>query len=175
MTARVVNGRQVVRDEPTPSPARPSTYLVDTRTLTLDNRVRVYGCGHCDYTSENVRSIGPHLRHCEARPNPDANRNGHHDEHEADARRVIANARSAAPVQTPAPAPAPEPPAIAEPDRLIEKVIGTLTEARTAARERDQWEHLAVESERETARWRSRAEKAEAALKKLFDALGVSP
>lgn len=66
MTATHVNGIPVVADEPTLTPYLPRagkpTYWQQVRTLTLANDTVVYGCTHCDYVSENVRSIRPHLK-----------------------------------------------------------------------------------------------------------------
>jgi hypothetical protein len=65
MTATVVNGLEVLADEPTEAPmrSRAGTPVMwqQTRTLLLEDGSTVYGCVHCDYTNENVNSIRPHL------------------------------------------------------------------------------------------------------------------
>ncbi|MCP3799767.1 hypothetical protein NLX83_10905 [Allokutzneria sp. A3M-2-11 16] len=65
MTATVVNGLEVIADEPTEAPmrSRAGTPVLwqQTRTLLLEDGSTTYGCVHCDYTSANVRSIRPHL------------------------------------------------------------------------------------------------------------------
>lgn len=74
---RMVNGLEVIADEPTEAPMRDKTgkpiFWQQTRTLLLTDGSTVYGCAHCDYTSPNVRSIRPHLgRHNKARTTPTA-------------------------------------------------------------------------------------------------------
>ncbi|TCO64363.1 hypothetical protein [Actinocrispum wychmicini] len=65
MTATVVNGLEVLADEPTEAPMRSRNgspvLWQQTRTLLLEDGNTVYGCVHCDYTSDNVHSIRPHL------------------------------------------------------------------------------------------------------------------
>jgi hypothetical protein len=65
VTATVVDGVEVIADEPTEAPMRDRSgkpvVWQQTRTLLLENGSTVYGCVHCDYTSENPRSIRPHL------------------------------------------------------------------------------------------------------------------
>jgi hypothetical protein len=65
MTATAVNGWEVIADEPTEAPMRDRSgkpvVWQQTRTLLLADGSTVYGCVHCDYTNENVRSIRPHL------------------------------------------------------------------------------------------------------------------
>jgi hypothetical protein len=65
MTATVVNGLEVLADEPTEAPMRDRSgrpvVWQQTRTLLLEDGSTVYGCVHCDYTNENVNSIRPHL------------------------------------------------------------------------------------------------------------------
>lgn len=65
MTASIVNGLEVIADEPTEAPLcdRAGKPLVwrQTRTLLLSDGSTVYGCLHCDYTSDNVKAIRPHL------------------------------------------------------------------------------------------------------------------
>lgn len=65
MTATVVNGLAVVKDEPQVAPFRDRggnpIYQPQTRVLTLADGTVVYGCVHCDYTSSNVNSVRPHL------------------------------------------------------------------------------------------------------------------
>lgn len=65
MTATRAFGREVLADEPTPSPiSQPGAPVVweQTRTLLLDDGSTAYGCAHCDYVSRNVLSIRPHLQ-----------------------------------------------------------------------------------------------------------------
>jgi hypothetical protein len=65
MTATIVNGWEVIADEPTEAPMRDRSgkpiVWQQTRTLLLADGSTTYGCVHCDYTSDNVRSIRPHL------------------------------------------------------------------------------------------------------------------
>ncbi|SDD86155.1 hypothetical protein [Actinokineospora iranica] len=65
MTATTVNGVRVVDDRPTNAQMRDRAgnpiLWQQTRTLVLADGRTVYGCAHCDYTSNNVRSIRPHL------------------------------------------------------------------------------------------------------------------
>jgi hypothetical protein len=66
MTAEQVNGIAVVGDAATLSPHirdRAGNPLVwhRTRTLTLADGTTTYGCSECDYTSDNMYSIRPHL------------------------------------------------------------------------------------------------------------------
>lgn len=65
MTATVVNGLAVVKDEPQVAPFRDRAgnpiYQPQTRVLTLVDGSVVYGCAHCDYSSPNVHSVRPHL------------------------------------------------------------------------------------------------------------------
>jgi hypothetical protein len=65
VTAIVVNGLEVIADEPTEAPLcdRSGKPLVwrQTRTLLLSDGSTVYGCVHCDYSSPNVKAIRPHL------------------------------------------------------------------------------------------------------------------
>lgn len=67
MTAKVVNGKTALADEAAESP-----YLYDRKTgekvrwrqvrrLLLEDGTITYGCAHCDYTSDNLNSIRPHL------------------------------------------------------------------------------------------------------------------
>lgn len=65
VTATKVNGLEVIADEPTEAEmigknGRPIIWH-QTRTLLLEDGSTVYGCVHCDYTSDNPRSIRPHL------------------------------------------------------------------------------------------------------------------
>jgi hypothetical protein len=66
MTATEVDGLAVVDDQPTPAvmkdAAGQTIYFQQTRMLTLADGDVVYGCQHCDYVSDNWRSIRPHLR-----------------------------------------------------------------------------------------------------------------
>jgi hypothetical protein len=73
MTATIVDGLEVIADEPTPSPIsdRAGNRIIwtQTRTLLLADGSTIYGCQHCDYTSPNVNSIRPHLsKHIERGP-----------------------------------------------------------------------------------------------------------
>ncbi|WP_158884088.1 hypothetical protein [Amycolatopsis anabasis] len=65
MTATEVDGVAVVADTPHVAPftdrSGQPVYQPQTRVLTLADGSTVYGCAHCDYTSENPRSIRPHL------------------------------------------------------------------------------------------------------------------
>lgn len=65
MTATVVNGLEVIADEPTEAPVRnragQPVLWRQTRTLLLADGSTTYGCVHCEYTSDNPRSIRPHL------------------------------------------------------------------------------------------------------------------
>jgi hypothetical protein len=65
VTATVVNGLAVVKDEPQVAPFRDRAgspiYQPQTRVLTLSDGSVVYGCVHCDYSSPNVHSVRPHL------------------------------------------------------------------------------------------------------------------
>lgn len=65
MTATTVHGLKVVDDSPTRSgitdrQGNPVMWE-QTRTLLLENGHITYGCVHCDYTSDNPRSVRPHL------------------------------------------------------------------------------------------------------------------
>lgn len=179
VAAREVNGHAVVNDEPTPSQAVQGKHLVATRTLTLDDGTVIYGCEYCSYTTENVRAVYPHLRACKR-----------YKAQDRPLRFVEASAAESATRQAPAPrpdTPKPAPPPL--PDQLIDQVVDTFTAARRAVSERaeaiaerdkakaerDEWAELAAAAERNQTTWRQRAEKAEAALRKLFEALGVSP
>lgn len=146
MTASTVNGHPVVSDEPTLSPLSTPEHPIEwaqTRTLTLDDGTKLFGCVHCDFVSPRVGTIRPHLGKCPNKPRP------------APPSRAVAQVR-ASPGRT-----VPTPPEFPEPDRLITKVIEQLSALPRTASERDYWH--------------DRADKAEAALKKLFDALGVHP
>lgn len=70
--ARYIDGVEVIVDEPTPAPFRSTTVLhPQTRTLLLADGREVFACAHCDYWSENVRSIRPHLKvHSTPKPDP---------------------------------------------------------------------------------------------------------
>ncbi|MGH3859184.1 hypothetical protein [Actinokineospora sp.] len=65
MTATMVDRVEVLADEPTEAAMRDRAgkpvVWQQTRTLLLADGRTVYGCAHCDYTSDNVRSIRPHL------------------------------------------------------------------------------------------------------------------
>lgn len=185
---RRVNGLRVVSDAPTRAPiadkAGGEVLWHQTRTLTLEDGTVVYGCQHCPYVSPNVHSVRPHLGHCQRKPSAVSSgvssgvSNGYpslaaKQEEPERPSRVPPDPRPD-PKPVPAPVAKPEPPPLpVAPDHLIEKVIGALTESRRLTTERDQWEHLAVEAEKETARWRERAEASEAALRRLYDALGL--
>jgi hypothetical protein len=71
---RMVNGLEVIADEPTeaplPSKSGGPIYWTQTRTLLLADGSTVYGCAHCDYTSSNVNSIRPHLNRHRSRTAP---------------------------------------------------------------------------------------------------------
>lgn len=65
MTATHVNGLEVIADEPTASEitdrsGKPVIWH-QPRTLLLEDGSTIYGCIHCEYTSDNPRSIRPHL------------------------------------------------------------------------------------------------------------------
>lgn len=66
MTATIVNGLEVIADEPTEgslcAPSGKPLVWRQTRTLLLSDGSTVYGCLHCDYTSPNLRAIRPHLK-----------------------------------------------------------------------------------------------------------------
>lgn len=75
MTAKQVGDKAVIADEPTEAPmtGRDGKPLVwyQTRTLLLDDGTTTYGCAHCDYTNDNIRSIRPHLNaHATRKPSP---------------------------------------------------------------------------------------------------------
>lgn len=61
----MVEGVEVLADEPTEASMRDRSgrpvVWQQTRTLLLADGRTVFGCAHCDYTSDNVRSIRPHL------------------------------------------------------------------------------------------------------------------
>lgn len=65
MTARTVNGLEVIEDQPTVSPIKAfdgrQVTWTQTRTLLLADGSTIYGCAHCEFTSTNVLSIRPHL------------------------------------------------------------------------------------------------------------------
>ncbi|MFH0246186.1 hypothetical protein ACGRHY_28060 [Streptomyces sp. HK10] len=73
MTATHVNGLAVVEDQPARSGiSRPGVNVVleQTRHLLLADGSEVYGCLHCNYTSENKHSIRPHLKKHKNRAEP---------------------------------------------------------------------------------------------------------
>ena len=65
MTATTAKGLEVIADEPTEAPMRAMggapVLWQQTRTLLLADGSTTYGCVHSDYTSDNMRSIRPHL------------------------------------------------------------------------------------------------------------------
>ncbi|WP_116200710.1 hypothetical protein [Amycolatopsis circi] len=65
MTATNAKGFEVIADEPTEAPMRAKggapVLWRQTRTLLLADGSTTYGCLHCDYTSDNMHSIRPHL------------------------------------------------------------------------------------------------------------------
>ncbi|MCA1195107.1 hypothetical protein [Saccharopolyspora sp. 6V] len=69
---RTIDSVPVITDEPTLAPMRDKAgkpiFWQQTRTLCLADGRTVYGCAHCEYTSENVLSIRPHLNVHKARP-----------------------------------------------------------------------------------------------------------
>ncbi|MFG3710798.1 hypothetical protein [Micromonospora sp. NPDC047730] len=71
MTATHVNGVEVYAVEPYPSPIPgphgEKLYFKQTVRILLANGQELAGCVHCDYTSENWRSIRPHLGGCKVK------------------------------------------------------------------------------------------------------------
>lgn len=66
MTATVVDGHQVIADEPARSPiangAGQPMYFQQIRKLLLDNGSELYGCVHCDYARPRLAQVRPHLK-----------------------------------------------------------------------------------------------------------------
>jgi len=65
VTATHVNGVAVRTDHDTLSPIKTkdgkAVWWKQTRTLTLENGNVWYGCSHCDYVSQNINGVRPHL------------------------------------------------------------------------------------------------------------------
>jgi hypothetical protein len=65
MTATVVNGQEVLADQPARSPlTRPDgepVYFRQIRELLLADGTATYGCLHCDFTAASPASVRPHL------------------------------------------------------------------------------------------------------------------
>lgn len=73
MTATHVGGVEVICDDPTEAPIRSNggqpVYWEQTRTLLLADGTVVYGCKHCDFTTDTKFKVRPHLRsHHEPKP-----------------------------------------------------------------------------------------------------------
>lgn len=72
MTARFVDGQEVLVDEPTESQitttkGKPIVWQ-QIRTLLLADGSTVYGCAHCDYVGPSPLQVRPHLNKHRNRP-----------------------------------------------------------------------------------------------------------